>query len=98
MPASMIMAEAGGRPNVNGRSMAVVLSGEMPGRTPTSVPMITPRKQKRRFCSESAVEKPRARLSTRFTGGSSPPRPDGQGKPQAVHEQEHCEGREDHGK
>ena len=38
----MIMAEAGGRPKVNGSSIATVVSGEMPGSTPTSVPIITP--------------------------------------------------------
>ena len=50
MPASMMSAEAGGRPNVNGSSIATVVSGEMPGNTPTSVPIMTPAKQNSRFC------------------------------------------------
>src|ERR1700752_5299023 len=72
MPASMIMAEAGGRPKVNGSSMATVVSGEMPGSTPTNVPIITPAKQKSRFCQLAAVARPSARLSNSSTQLSSP--------------------------
>ena len=68
MPASMISAEAGGRPKVNGSSIATVVSGEMPGSTPTSVPIITPAKQNSRFCQVAAVARPSARLSNSSTG------------------------------
>src|SRR5512140_1801511 len=93
----MIIAEVGARPKVKGKSIAVVLSGEMPGSTPTSVPIRTPNRQKRRFCTESAVEKPSARLSKRPTKCSLPPRPDGQRQAEAVHEQKDREGRDDDG-
>src|SRR3954470_13733739 len=42
MPASMISAPTGGRPNVIGSSMATVAMVPMPGRTPTSVPTSAP--------------------------------------------------------
>src|SRR5512133_642746 len=93
----MIIAEVGARPKVNGKSIAVVLSGEMPGSTPTSVPIRTPNRQKRRFCTESAVEKPRARLLKRSTKRSLPPRPDGERQTEAVDEQKDREGRDDDG-
>src|SRR5262245_29203387 len=70
MPASMIMAEAGGRPNVKGKSIATVVSGEMPGSTPTSVPISTPARQNSRFCQLAAVARPSARLSNSSTGPS----------------------------
>jgi len=41
----MISAEVGFIPKVKGRSMATVFTGEIPGRTPTSVPAIAPMKQ-----------------------------------------------------
>src|SRR5439155_9270836 len=42
MPASMISAPTGGRPNVIGSSMATVAMVPMPGNTPTSVPTSAP--------------------------------------------------------
>ena len=38
------------QPKVNGSSIAIVVSGAMPGSTPTSVPIMTPAKQNSRFC------------------------------------------------
>jgi hypothetical protein len=67
MPASMMSAEAGGRPKVKGSSIATVVSGEMPGNTPTSVPIMTPAKQNSRFCQLAAVARPSARLSNSST-------------------------------
>ena len=49
MPASMISAEAGGRPKVKGSNIATVVSGEMPGSTPTKVPIMTPARQNSRI-------------------------------------------------
>src|SRR4029453_3824099 len=72
MPASMMSAEAGGRPKVKGSSIATVVSGEMPGNTPTSVPIMTPAKQNSRFCQLAAVARPSARLSN----SSTPPSPE----------------------
>ena len=63
----MISADAGGSPKVNGSSIATVVSGEMPGSTPTSVPIITPAKQNSRFCQVAAVARPSARLSSSST-------------------------------
>ena len=45
MPASMISAETGGKPNVIGSSMAIVAVGPRPGNTPIRVPRKTPSKQ-----------------------------------------------------
>ena len=42
MPASMISADTGGRPNVIGSSIAMVAVGPRPGSTPISVPRKTP--------------------------------------------------------
>src|ERR687895_813916 len=68
MPASMISAVTGSKLNVIGSSNAIVAVGPMPGRTPTSVPSKTPRKQKKRFSGANAVEMPRPRSATRFIG------------------------------
>src|ERR687895_1834801 len=68
MPASMISAVTGSKLNVIGSSNAIVAVGPMPGRTPTSVPSMTPRKQKKRFSGANAVEMPRPRSATRFIG------------------------------
>src|SRR6266545_6186844 len=70
MPASMMSAEAGGKPKVKGSSIATVVSGEMPGNTPTSVPIMTPAKQNSRFCQLAAVARPSARLSNSSTRSS----------------------------
>src|SRR5215510_12882816 len=61
----MISDEAGGSENVNGRRIAIVVIGAMPGSTPTSVPISAPMKQKPRFAGVSAVAKPVARLAKR---------------------------------
>jgi hypothetical protein len=45
MPASMISAAVGFMPNVNGTSIATVVTGPMPGRTPIAVPTTTPMRQ-----------------------------------------------------
>src|SRR5712672_1680856 len=58
MPASMIKAPTGGRPNVMGSSMATVAMVPMPGSTPTSVPI----RHSRRLTGVNATPKPRARL------------------------------------
>src|SRR2546429_3083250 len=47
MPASMISAPTGGRPNVIGSSMATVAMVPIPGSTPTSVPTSAPIRQSR---------------------------------------------------
>src|SRR5258707_11787014 len=62
MPASMIKAPTGGRPNVMGSSMATVAMVPIPGRTPTSVPTSAPTRHSRRLIGVNATPKPRARL------------------------------------
>src|SRR6266436_3378744 len=61
MPASMIRAPTGGRPNVIGSSIATVAMVPMPGSVPTSAPI----RQSRRLIGLSATPKPRARLEKR---------------------------------
>src|SRR5258706_6254199 len=73
MPASMMSADAGASPKVNGSSIATVVSGEMPGSTPSSVPIIRPAKQNSRFCQVAAVARPSARLSNNSTRSSPEP-------------------------
>src|SRR5882724_4321295 len=58
MPASMISAPTGGRPNVIGSSIATVAMGPMPGSTPTRAPI----RHSRRLIGVKATPKPRARL------------------------------------
>jgi len=41
-----------------GRRRAIAPAGPIPGRTPTSVPSKTPKKQKRRFIGRAATWKP----------------------------------------
>src|SRR5229473_301481 len=62
MPASMISAPTGGRPNVMGSSIATVAMVPMPGSTPTSVPTKAPIRHSRRLIGVKATPKPRARL------------------------------------
>src|SRR5882672_10181707 len=62
MPASMISAPTGGRPNVIGSSIATVAMVPMPGSTPTSVPTSAPIRHSRRLIGVKATPKPRARL------------------------------------
>ena len=61
----MISDEAGGSEKVNGRRIAIVVIGAMPGSTPTSVPISAPRRQKPRLAGVSATENPVARLAIR---------------------------------
>src|SRR3954468_19518434 len=67
MPASMIRAPTGGRPNVIGSSIATVAMVPMPGSTPTSVPTSAPIRHIRRLTGDSATPKPWARLANRST-------------------------------
>src|SRR5215470_5700029 len=67
MPASMISAPTGGRPNVIGSSIATVAIVPMPGSTPTSVPTSAPIRHSMRLMGEKATPKPRARLEKRST-------------------------------
>src|SRR5262245_3189667 len=62
MPASMISAPTGGRPNVIGSSIAIVATVPIPGNTPTRVPTSAPSKQNRTFIGENATPKPSARF------------------------------------
>src|SRR5262245_66186679 len=90
MPESMISAEAGGSPNVNGSNMATVVNGEMPGRTPTRVPMATPIRQNARFAGVAAVAKPIARLLKSSMTGSPGPKLQRQPKPPDEQERRKC--------
>src|SRR6185369_3287430 len=67
MPASMISAPTGGKPNVIGSSIATVAMVPMPGSTPTSVPTSAPIRQSIKLIGEKATPKPRARLLKRST-------------------------------
>src|ERR1700744_3492663 len=69
MPASMISAPTGGRPNVIGSSIAMVASGPTPGNTPIRVPTSAPIRHMNRFIGVSETLKPRARLCKRSIMG-----------------------------
>src|SRR5688572_749433 len=56
----MISALVGPSWNVKGNTMAIVVSGPMPGSTPMMVPSRHPMKQSRMFCTDSATPKPSA--------------------------------------
>src|SRR4051812_22321087 len=62
MPASMISAPTGGRPNVIGSSIATVAMVPMPGNTPTRVPTRAPIRHSSRLIGVNATPKPSARL------------------------------------
>src|ERR1043165_4325871 len=62
MPASMISAPTGGKPNVIGKSIATVAMVPMPGNTPTSVPTSAPIRHSSRLIGVKAPPKPGARL------------------------------------
>jgi hypothetical protein len=51
----MMVAETGVILNVVGRSKAIAAAGPRPGRTPTNVPMRTPKKQYIRWIGWSAT-------------------------------------------
>src|SRR6185437_8561452 len=74
MPASMMSAPTGGRPNVIGSSIAMVASGPTPGSTPISVPTIAPTRQRPILVGWAATEKPMARLAMRSCMTVSPPK------------------------
>src|SRR6185295_10927428 len=61
----MISALIGPSQNVNGRIIAIVVSGPMPGNTPIAVPIKHPMKQRAMFCHVSATPKPIAILPMR---------------------------------
>src|ERR671914_1241796 len=58
MPASMMIAVTGSRPNVIGSRIAIVADGPRPGSTPTSMPTSTPIRQNRRLVGSSTTPKP----------------------------------------
>src|SRR5262249_53867749 len=96
MPASMISAPTGGSPNVMGKSIAMVATEPMPGRTPISVPTRAPIRQNSRFQGVAATEKPSARWErSSFMSDplASESRPQLERQGQQVYEQqygEHC--------
>jgi hypothetical protein len=47
-------------------SIAVPATGPTPGRTPIMVPMVTPKKQKRRLVGEMTVINPAIKFSSMF--------------------------------
>ena len=61
----MINALIGPSQNVNGRIIAIVVSGPMPGNTPIAVPIRQPMKHRAMFCHVSATPKPIAILPMR---------------------------------
>jgi hypothetical protein len=58
----MIIAEVGSIPKVRGKSIEMVPTGPIPGRTPIRVPMKTPIKQYNRLAAEKATCKPNERF------------------------------------
>src|SRR5688572_3918328 len=107
MPASMISAPTGGRPNVIGNSIAMVASGPMPGSTPISVPTSVPTRHRKMFIGNRIVvprnfnstnwkttPKPCARLVNRSMVRPSDPRPELQRQVQSPGEQQRAEQRE----
>src|SRR3954447_25657448 len=83
MPASMIIADTGSSVNEIGNSIATVVTGPIPGSTPTTVPRNTPMKQYSRFCTLNATPKPIERLCRM---SMLERRPYGQRQPPPVHE------------
>src|SRR5215213_3615087 len=97
MPASMISAPTGGRPNVIGSSIAIVASGPMPGNTPISVPTSAPMRQRPILVGVTATPKPNQRFAIRSMLRSSEPWPELQRKVQSPREQQRAEYREHRG-
>src|SRR5829696_6253696 len=85
MPASMISPVTGSRPSVRGMRTATPVVEPSPGSTPMTVPARTPMKQKSRFSTLSAVEKPSTRLS--ITSATDPDQ--ARGQRHAEEEEEH---------
>src|SRR5262245_24785367 len=69
MPAIMMMPASGVLDSVTGSSSAMAEMGPIPGSTPTSVPMNTPKKHASKLESFSATPKPSARLVRMSIGG-----------------------------
>src|SRR3990170_4252995 len=92
MPASMISAPTGGRPNVIGSSIAMVANEPTPGKTPIRLPVTTPIRQSNRLSGLTATEKPRARFERRSTMGllGLELRPQVERQVQQVRKQEHA--------
>src|SRR5213075_911878 len=91
MPASMISAPTGGRPNVIGSSIAMVASGPMPGSTPIRVPTSAPIRQSPRLVGVTATPKPNQRFAKMSMMRPSEPRPELQRQVQPIGEQERAE-------
>ncbi len=58
MPDSMMMDEVTSNLNVMGSNRAIVPTGPIPGKTPTTVPRTVPTKAKKRFIQERETLKP----------------------------------------
>jgi hypothetical protein len=58
----MMIADRGDILKVAGKRIDIAPTGPIPGRTPTSVPIKTPRKQYAIFVGSSPIEKPYKRL------------------------------------
>src|SRR5688572_5849307 len=54
----MIIPPTGSSENVNGNTIAMVVSGPMPGNTPMTVPSKQPTRHSNRFFTDSATPKP----------------------------------------
>src|SRR5258707_8071045 len=96
MPASMMRADTGCKVKEIGSSIATVVTGPMPGSTPTTVPSKTPMKQYRRFCAVNATPKPIARFARKSIAGLEKRRPDRQRQAQCDDEYSDREGGERH--
>src|SRR5262249_8104561 len=97
MPASMMRAPTGGRPNVIGKSLAMVATVPMPGRTPTKVPTRAPSRQNRTLYRLDATWKPIQRFARRSDMAYSPQsveaRPKLERQVEQVDEQQHAKQR-----
>src|SRR6266852_5192751 len=71
----MISAPTGDSQKVNGRIMAMVVSGPIPGSTPIAVPITQPKKHRPIFCQVRATPKPITMLE-RTSGMSERRRPE----------------------
>src|SRR5262245_10016089 len=85
MPASRIIADTGSSVNEIGNSIATVVTGPMPGSTPTTVPRNTPSTQYRTFLNDSATLNPRPSEERTSMRGLKL-RPHRQRQPEAVYE------------
>src|SRR5258708_19509825 len=74
MPASMISAPTGGRPNVIGSNMATVAMVPMPGSTPTSVPTSAPIRHSR-MLTGIGIEAPPRKAGVHCTSWKTTPKP-----------------------